>query len=208
MKFKLVDRISTQQLHQNQNNDFSPDVYTGRASLSEEYIKVSAIDQQIVKEFEKCNDLISALDQWVLSPDKRLKPKLLELGTLVDEMYDYEDVLSYRGFSIGGGYQNDMGLTVKGFFGKKLKPGVRPGYHFKYNVNDPIAFSWSRRIASDFGSVMIKATIPKGNRLIITKELSYLVSKRRNLNMKNGIATQCEIDILDKASINCEVIRI
>ena len=124
-------------------------------------------------------------------------------------MYQYGDIVCFRGFSLGsGGYQNDMGLSVKSLMGKKLKPFVKPGYRFRYGVTDPIAFSWSQRIASDFGSILIKSTIPKGNRLIITKELTYLVNKRRNINMKNGIETQCEVDVIGNTTINCEVLRV
>lgn len=168
-------------------------------------ISIKSLDKMKLQTLSKHSDLIEALDQWILVPDKRLLPKLIELGKIVDSIYSIKEMTVYRGIDVGfmykGKIQDTMGLT-EGFF-NTLKDGVGIGYTFKYGITKPLSTTTDVKIASAFGSVIVEGSIPRFvSKLVITDELSYLVCKRRNIEP----STQKECIIFPGSHIAFKVI--
>ena len=168
-------------------------------------ISIKSLDKMKLQTLSKYSDLIEALDQWILVPDKRLLPKLIELGKIVDSIYSIKELTVYRGIDVGfmykGKIQDTMGLT-EGFF-NTLKDGVGIGYTFKYGITKPLSTTTDVKIASAFGSVIVEGSIPRFvSKLVITDELSYLVCKRRNIEP----STQKECIIFPGSHITFKVI--
>lgn len=178
-----------------------------KESYASTSVNESNLDQSKIQLLSKHINLIKKLDEWTLIPDKRLIPYIIQLGQIVDSIYKftYRPIPIYRGFSPKINYQNDMGLCDKGFFSRKLKPGVKPGYVFSYTCINPTSFTFDLNIAKDFGSCLIQSILPKTNRLIITDELIYLIHKLRNLDQ---VDTQKEIIIFNNQELKCIVIKV
>lgn len=162
------------------------------------------LNKDVLTELRKHMDLVKMLDKWILSPDKKLLPHIAKLAGVVDSLYSYDKVVMYRGFSLFGGYQNDMGLSEKSWFGKKLKACVKPGYKFDYDQTNPTSWTWDEGIAKGFGNIVVTAQMPKTGRLVIVNELSHLVSELRNLK---DCQTQCEIITFGSMKIPTTVVK-
>lgn len=177
-------------------------------SDAEKSFDTSKLNHKKIEKLLKYPDLLNALEEWIfIAPDRNLLPKLKQLSEMIDKLYNFNyNTKIYRGFYLRNGYQNNMGLTNDFFLFKLLKKGVKPGYEFTYKVTNPISFSTDFNIAKAFGSVIIETKLPKHNKLVITNELSYILSKMRNFKKLNQ--TQEEVIILPDNTINCRVIKI
>lgn len=162
------------------------------ASASLDEVKLDVARLQALEQHE---NLLQALDNWVLAPDKRLYPQLLQLATVVRKLYPLGHRMQlYRGFDPQSPYQNTMGLSERGFLSNSEKP-FKVGETHTYTCDDaPLSFSTDPGIARAFGKVVVRAIIDPQhtNALVITPELAALVSKRRNIKPE----TQHEVIVL------------
>jgi len=149
------------------------------------------IDFNKVEKLRHYIDLIEALDEWILAPDKRLLPKLQKLQKILQGMYKIKsNIKLYRGF--GNSSQDTMGVSVKGIFKKTIDLNV--GESFKYTNKYPLSFSTSYIIASDFGPFIVTSMLDNSQFVPIVKELCYIISKDiRNLQR---IESQDEIILM------------
>lgn len=171
---------------------FFDSLLAGNASTS---LTADRLDATKLQALERHEVLIDALDNWVLAPDKRLFPQLIELASVVRKLYQLPHRLDlYRGFDPQSHYQNTMGLSKRGFMSNEEKD-FRVGQTHSYECDDaPLSFSTDLKIAQAFGKVVVRAQIDpnKCRALVITSELAALVCKRRNIEPE----TQREVIVL------------
>ena len=180
------------------------------ASYGEKDVDISTLDNDKVEKLMSHKDLVKALDDWILSPDMKLVPKLIQLGKVVDDLYEIDSSPIYRGITVSmmsGSYQNTMDLVETNWLGiPRLKEGIKVGYKFNYTASSPTSFSYDICIAREFGLLVVKSSMPdKGKRLVITNELNYIISKRRNLK---SVKSQDEVIAFNGAKLKCEVMEI
>lgn len=166
----------------------------------------SKLDHKKIEKLLKYPDLLNALDEWIIFPDRNLLPKLKQLSQIVDRLYNfnYQNSKIYRGFSKNNNYQDKMDLIDKHFLFNSLKKDVKPGYEFRYKVTNPISFTTNVNIAKDFGSIVVESNLPKHNKLVITNELNYIILKMYN-NLKPN-KSQYEVIVFPDNTLNCRVI--
>lgn len=154
------------------------------------------VDMAKVQALRKHMPLVKALDQWILTPDHDLLPRMRELEKVVRHIYTLPRVMTlYRGFDLNS-HQDSLGL-------KKL-PHVGQNVHFESD-SKPLSFSTEIDIARAFGGVVLSAQFDtrKTSMLYITDELSYLVSELRNLDLR----TQKEVVILPPSKFDATVVQ-
>ena len=200
---KRSDGSTAMILTRSTSNASTEDFHKAKAYLP---LNQSDLNPQALSALSKYPDLVEALDAWIHCPDKRLIDKLTELASVVDKIYHFENITVYRGMDVGflskTKIQNTMGLTT-GFL-NQLKPGVVPGYTFDYTIESPLSTSMSLDVSKAFGSLIVKTVISKDTpKLVITDELSYLVSKRRNITPM----TQKECILLPGKTLTFSVVQ-
>lgn len=169
------------------------------------YFDESKLDHKKIQILLKYPDLLKALDEWILVPNRNLLPKLKQLSLIVDKLYTFNyNSKIYRGFRKNS-IQDTMGLTNRGFFIDTLKRETAPGYEFTYKVTNPLSFSTDLNIAKAFGKIVIETKLPKHNKLVITNELAHIINKMRNL--KKDTQTQYEVIVFPDNILNCKIIR-
>lgn len=147
-------------------------------------INIKDLDQRVVREYLKHSDLITALDEYILFADRQLIPKLVSLvhvqktvqpGLKVDKLY--------RGFG-NWGPQEDLGA-------KSMAVGDSGTFR---STDKVVSTSTSLEIAKAFGPSVVEITnVAPFTGLIVTDELSFIVSRRRNLDKP---MTQKEVILL------------
>jgi hypothetical protein len=159
-----------------------------------------------LQQLKQREDLLEALDEWVLSPDAKLLPKLKELAQFLAKIYGLNHKLTvYRGFDPDDSYQDTMGLSEKGFFSNKVHPH-EVGQIFRYASKDrPLSFSTDLEIAHAFGTTVITTTLDPAHQsfLILTDELMALLSERRNIPAE----TQKEVILLPPFDIVFSILQ-
>jgi hypothetical protein len=171
-------------------------------------IDKSQLDKSKINALKKHSDLLNALDQWALIADRNLIPKLIELGSVVNKLYDFKDDLTlYRGFGVSrfNNFQDTMGLIEERRFINKIKEH-RVNDSFRYNSSfKAISFSTDLKIAEAFGSVVVRTMVNplKDFILILTDELCYIVSEMRNIELE----TQKEVILLPPFDITFVVVK-
>ncbi|AXH70789.1 hypothetical protein [Vibrio phage BONAISHI] len=151
---------------------------------AEKHLPEASIDKKILERIEKLPEaLLEALDDWILVPDAKLIPKLMELSKAIAPLYGKQSLKLLRGFGGAPEYQDTMGLEFEsGFWRRGLKAKI--GDEFKYANERPLSMTTDLDIAAAFGDNVVRTTQEIkmfDNNLPITSELSYIVSKRRNL---------------------------
>jgi hypothetical protein len=126
---------------------------------------------------------ISAVDDWILTPNSDLLPLLQEFGNLLKGLYEKQTTYLIRGFGATPDFQDTMGINFdSGFWFKSAK--VKVGDRISYANTRPISFTVDEEIALMFGRYAVVTAEPvelfKDN-FVITNELSVLVSQRRNI---------------------------
>lgn len=160
-------------------------------TYAQKYIDPLKLDKEILNKLEKHPELIEILDDWILSPDTALLPKLKQVMLTFNKIQpppSFDKI--YRGFDRTSSYQDTMGLSKKGFFRNTVSK-FNLGDKLLYESANPLSFTPDLKIAKDFGSLIVftQWSKVKERAFYITDEMSYLVSKRRNLQA----ATQSEI---------------
>lgn len=160
-------------------------------------IDPKALDQEKLTALSQHPELIKQLDKWILSPDKGLLPALMRLAEIVNLLYGFTDLVLYRGFDASISYQDTMGLTSK----------CAVGEHHTYDLPNPLSFSTERSIAQSFsgGKVVVQTIINPHHvhALVVTDELSFLVSELRNIDPE----TQKEVIVFPPASIKFTILE-
>lgn len=158
-------------------------------------IDVNKLDQEKLHLLSSYRDLLKALDNWILSPDRNLLPSLTELAKVVNRLYVFKDLKLYRGFDMKLGYQDNMGLTGTPDLNK----------YYNYRCHSPLSFSTDKSIAQAFGSVVVTTELDVSHTgsLVITDELATLVCQLRNIAPE----TQKEVIVFPPALIKFEVIE-
>jgi hypothetical protein len=158
------------------------------------------LDLKIIEKYRAFPKLIEALDNWILMPDMRLLPKLMELSQIVNKLQPLTgNIVAYRGFNYS------YFLKYQETFGLAKSPDLNT-VTTKTTTN-PTSFSTDIRIARAFGNIVLQTqlTPTKHSFLRITDELSYLVSiDRRNLKQ---IETQKEIIVFPNTELQIKVIE-
>lgn len=148
------------------------------------FIDSSKLDKSIVSKLEKHLDLVKLVDDWVLSPNSELLPKLIEAAKIFRSVQTLPKTsILYRGFDPDSNYQDPMGLQDSWSLWRTAKKhGV--GDKFTYVNERPLSFTTDIGIARAFGSTVIKVsqTTVQNESLWISDELSFLISKLRNLD--------------------------
>lgn len=151
------------------------------------------INRDKLREMEKYPHLIEALDSWVLAPDFQLLEELRKLADVVKRVYRFKGLMKlWRGVDPASSYQDVMGLAEKGFLWNTVKRHEKGDIFTYTNSHSPLSFSTNREIAQAFGKTLVSTVIDfeKADVLVITPELTKLVSQRRNLD---EIETQDEV---------------
>lgn len=144
-------------------------------ALLEKPIDVSKLNQQIVAEYEKHENLMTILDHWVLVPNYELGPALAKVRDLVNRLQPHRDPRTklYRGYRFQNPTQNKSGIAAN----------VKQGEVVAIECDEPRSFTDDPEIAAGFGDNVIVMT-PGGltkSFLRFTDELSYVICKRRNI---------------------------
>lgn len=141
------------------------------------YIDVSTVDLDLVKLLEKQipKNLISALDSWILLPNKESgEIKLLKKLALLLKKY-YRPAIGekiYRGYGINEHYQSD---DIE---------------------KETLSYTFNLDIAKFFGKSITEMTIDKNTEYLpITPELYYIVAKIRKFDISEKLEVQNEIII-------------
>ena len=153
-----------------------------------------SLDPRIVKAFEARPKLVEAIDNWILVPDYSARDVL---NSLVDQVEAIQQAplvqVLYRGFDLRRSKQNTMGLSTDQGLWYKIKPHV-VGSRFNYTLTTPLSFTTNEAMAQAFGDVVISIDprTLKNRKLWISPELSYVISRRRNISPQ----TQDEVILL------------
>lgn len=160
-------------------------------------LDLSEIDPIKLRALIGHRNLIEALDDWILYPDRRLINDLKQLALVVNKLYNYRSKIQlYRGFSPRLNYQDSMGLRDgDGSFFSKIKKYKKDDVFHYASDDKAISFSTSRDIARGFGTTLVSTVLDptKQLALIITPELSKIICDRRNIT---DLQTQEEVIIL------------
>lgn len=168
-----------------------------------EDIDISKLNKVLINKLGNISGLVEAIDNWVLTPDKKLLPTLLNYAKLLKSFNDLpEGTRLFRGFDPKSNYQDTLGLTYKGFFVNKVH-NYSVGHEFNYIIENPISFTTSERIAGEFGSTIVELKELPNDYIWLSDELAYLISKRRNIKPE----TQKELIILPPADLKLKVIK-
>lgn len=160
-------------------------------------LSLDDIDMDKVKKLQEHPDLIHVMDNWILSPNRELIPKLHELADTVNRLYTHPKVLTlYRGFDLNN-YQDSMGIDSP--------PTVGQVVYFKSDER-ALSFSTEINIARSYGGIVVGVRLDttKTSFLNVTPELCYLVGERRNF--KNH-QTQKEVIVLPSFDIEGTVVQ-
>lgn len=172
--------------------------------VAEMNLSVNNLNKDILRRYEKYPYLIDALDNWILSPDRELLPLLNELSLIVKLLQPNKNIKKcFRGFYVSGDYQENLDLVERKFFFNRLKK-FTVGDTFNYqSTNKLISFTTDISIARAFGKIVVSIVLKNyhGNFLMVTDELSYLVS----LNRKIPPTTQKEIILLPPFSFQYSI---
>lgn len=159
-------------------------------------INIKDIDQVAVKRYLSVPELLTALDDYILFADRALIPKLSELSKFIHKTQpDLKHGTLYRGFG-NWGPQEDLGMD---------KLNVGESATFKSN-DKVISTTTSLEIAEAFGPTVVEI-LPLDramSTLIISDELSYIISRRRNLDVS---VTQKEVILLPPIGIKATVLQ-
>jgi hypothetical protein len=170
-------------------------------------INESGLDTAIMSKLRTRSDLLDALDSWVHIPDRKLLPKLRELGTLIQGIYRFnKPVKLYRGINPEARYPVDlMGLATQGAW-KNTVIDFSVGDVFTYDGKEsPLSFTTDIEIARSFGKVVVEIVLnpSKTPVLCMTEEVSAVVCERRRIQPE----TQEEVILLPSFNINFTVIE-
>ena len=162
---------------------------------SAQVIDFTKIDQDKLAALSHHTELLKQLDRWILHPDKTLLPSLHALAKIVNDMYEFRDMPLYRGFDPSIAYQDTMGLPQQ----------YAVGQRHDYPLVNPLSFSTELTIAQAFGPTVVRTVVnPKKQLgLVITDELSVLVSQLRNIRPE----TQKEVIVFPPAVIQFTIIE-
>jgi hypothetical protein len=158
-------------------------------------IDVNKLDQGKLHLLSSQTELLKALDNWILSPDRNLLPSLTELAKIVNRLYNFKELQLYRGFDMKLGYQDNMGLSGT----------PEQNKHYEYRCHSPLSFSTDLSIAQTFGSVVVLThlNVNQTDALVVTDELATLVCQLRNIAPE----TQKEVIVFPPAVVKFEVIE-
>lgn len=138
-------------------------------------LDVNKLDDALIDKLKAHQDILSTLNKWIMSPDSTLLPKLIEASEkLIDLDPRVLPSKIYRGVGLRNGYQDTLSIT---------KNNARVGCEIKYTPTRPISFTTNLDIANAFGNVVVEADTKQlaQRYLWISDELSYLVSRMRNI---------------------------
>lgn len=123
----------------------------------------SDIDFKLVEKYLKHKDLLKVIDEWVWNTNHDLLP-LLKKAKKTFDTFDKSKVYPkyYRGFNLGTG-QQDLNLSVKGWFGPKIRKDVKVGDKLKFIPDKPLSFTHHRPDADNFGKIIISINGPSNN---------------------------------------------
>lgn len=156
----------------------------------------SKLDHAKLEELSQHPDLLKVLDSWVLAPDRELVPALKRLGEIVTGLYGFrKDLVLYRGFDPNKRYQDLMGLSKANCVGDRCD----------YRLHSPLSFSTEEGIAEAFGPTLVRTMANPAHTpmLVITDELSTLVSRLRNINPE----TQKEVILFPPTNIDFVILK-
>jgi hypothetical protein len=137
--------------------------------------------------------LIAAADSWALIADRNHLKSLYELEKVISALYRFDTDQYFRGFDVNH-FQENFGI----------KSSTQIGNRFKYkSAENPISFTTDIRIARGFGSNVVSSTLSECKLLHFTRELEYLICKRRNI----ALETQKEVILLPPYEIELILIE-
>ena len=138
----------------------------------------------------------------------KTKFRIHEFERDLNSIYNFKKTKIYRGINLCSG--NTMGL-IRSFIFKTWKSEAEEGYEFNYFSKIPTSFTFSYDIAHGFSKslfgkddgIIIETSLPEKNRIILTDEIMYILSKMDN----NSPATQKEVIIYGNEKLRCKIIR-
>lgn len=158
-------------------------------------IVIKDLDQNAVRAYLRSPDLMAALDEYILFADRQLIKRLMELADLQKKVQPSLKVTElYRG-SGNWGPQEDLGSK-----------GTQVGDVREFTSPEKVvSTSMSLEIAQAFGPTVLKITPSEATRkLIVSDELSYIISRRRNLDVA---MTQKEVILLPPIGLTYTVLQ-
>jgi hypothetical protein len=158
-------------------------------------IDFTQIDHDKLAALSQHTELLKQLDRWILHPDKTLLPSLRALAKIVNDLYKFREMPLYRGFDPSSTYQDIMGMPKNYAIGQR----------HDYVLENPLSFSTELSIAQAFGSTVIRTVVDPSKELglVITDELSVLVSQLRNIRPE----TQKEVIMFPPAVIKFTILE-
>jgi hypothetical protein len=161
----------------------------------------SRLDKSILSRLEKHIELVKLVDDWVLSPNAELLPKLIVAAKVFRSIQLLpKAVMLYRGFDPDSNYQDPMGLQDSWSLWRVAKKH-EVGDKFTYVNEKPLSFTTDIGIARAFGSTVVKVsqTTVQNEFLWISDEISFLISRLRNLDEAE---TQKEVILFPRKTIH------
>lgn len=158
-------------------------------------IVIKDLDTTAVREYLKYPDLMAALDEYILFADQKLIPSLQKLERLQKKVQPGLSIDKlYRGSGNWGPQEN---LGSEG-----MRVGEKKAFKSPHKV---ISTSTSLEIAQAFGNTVVGIELDtSASYLAVSDELSYIVSRRRNLD---EAMTQKEVILLPPISLTFTVLE-
>ena len=138
-------------------------------------VLIDRYDRQIVEKYYPHVDLIEALDQWILAPDRMLLPRLQQLAELVKVLQPKSIPNTiYRGMDVRSTYQEHLGLSKRGIIFSTPKDIAVGSVQRFMSPSACISFTSDLEIARAFGKTVVSMDLKhyRGKVLVITDELS------------------------------------